>query len=71
MEHSRTSSEPRSTTASAVTLMLFLIFLALLLTANEIRFQGCVSRQDAQTAINAERPSTVSVLKCSRLPFGA
>lgn len=56
---------------TAATVTLLLIFLALLLIANEIRFQGCVSRIDRQLAINAEHPHFANVQKCSRLPFGA
>ena len=49
-----------------------LIFLAILLTANEIRFQGCIDTRLKQTAINADHPhGGVGVQKCSRMPFGA
>ncbi len=51
---------------------LLLIFLAILLTANEIRFQGCVATRYKQTAINADHPrQAIGVQDCSRLPFGA
>jgi hypothetical protein len=56
----------------AIVLALFLIFFAILLTANEIRFQGCVAARFTQTAINADHPrEDIGVQKCSRLPFGA
>lgn len=56
----------------AVAVALLLIFLAILLTANEIRFQGCVDTSYKQTAINADHPrQATGVQKCSRLPFGA
>lgn len=51
--------------------MLFLIFLAVLLTANEIRFQGCVQRIDTVRATNAAHPGAgLLPPECSRLPFG-
>ena len=51
---------------------LMLIVLAILLTANEIRFQGCVETSYRQTAINADHPrQAIGVQECSRLPFGA
>jgi hypothetical protein len=56
------------------TLALILIFLAILLTANEIRFQGCVDARTAQIAIRADHPREnviPGVPECSRVPFGA
>ena len=56
----------------AILLALLLIFLAILLTANEIRYQGCVAARFTQVAINADHPrAKIGVQKCSRLPFGA
>ena len=56
----------------ALVASLLLIFLAILLTANEIRFQGCVDTRHKQTAINADHPrQAIGVQECSRLPFGA
>ena len=67
---------PGETTSSlfplAGTVALLLIFLAILLTANEIRFQGCVETSYRQTAINADHPrQAIGIQECSRLPFGA
>jgi hypothetical protein len=58
---------------AALLAALLLIFLALLIVANEIRYQGCVSRKYDQIAINAARDAQfkVGVQECSRLPFGA
>ena len=56
------------------TLALTLIFLAILLTANEIRFQGCVDARVQQIAINADHPRQNVIpgaQECSRVPFGA
>ncbi len=55
------------------TLALILIFLAILLTANEIRFQGCVHASLKQTAIVLDHPRErgIGVQECSRVPFGA
>ena len=56
------------------TLALVLIFLAILLAANEIRFQGCVEARIEQIAISADHPRgnvIAGVQKCSRMPFGA
>jgi hypothetical protein len=56
----------------AIVIALGLIFLAILLTANEIRFQGCVSASLEQTAIKVDHPrADVGVQECSRVPFGA
>ncbi len=56
----------------ALTVGVFLIFLAILLTANEIRFQGCIDTRYKQTALNADHPRrAVGVQECSRLPFAA
>jgi hypothetical protein len=53
-------------------IVLALLVIAVLVTANEIRFQGCVHTRYAQITINADHPkSPVGVQKCSRLPFGA
>ena len=54
------------------TLALFLIFLAILLLANEIRFQGCVAARTQQLAIRAQHPRQNVVRgaqACSRVPF--
>jgi len=49
---------------------LFLIFLALLGTANETRFQGCAARQDRALIANVLAKRTVaSRYDCSRVPF--
>lgn len=51
---------------------LLLIFLGVVVTANEIRFQGCIDTRYKQIAINADHPRRpVGVQECSRLPFGA
>ena len=56
----------------APTLALILIFLAILLAANEIRFQGCVDASLQQIAIRADHPRAIAgVQECSRVPFGA
>ena len=56
----------------AILLALLLIFLAILLTANEIRYQGCVTTRFTQVTINADHPrAQIGVQECSRLPFGA
>jgi hypothetical protein len=50
---------------------LVLIFIALLGIGNEIRFQGCLARQDRE-AINytlAKRTNPTPISKCSRVPF--
>jgi hypothetical protein len=55
------------------TLMLLLIFLAILVAANEIRFQGCVAARVQQLTIRADHPGQNVVAGpqgCSRLPFG-
>lgn len=55
------------------TLALLLIFLAILLAANEIRFQGCIDASLKQTAIRADHPrqnAIAGVQTCSRVPFG-
>ena len=55
------------------TVALLLIFLAILLAANEIRFQGCVQARVQQLAIRADHPAQTVVpaaQKCSRVPFG-
>ena len=58
--------------SSAVVLALLLIALAILVTANELRFQGCNSRIDRQVALAAEREGRPSyVVECSRIPFAA
>jgi hypothetical protein len=57
---------------SAVVISALLIFLGLLGIGNEIRFQGCVARQDQQALIaateNPRNPAPVE-LECHRLPF--
>jgi hypothetical protein len=59
-------------TLSAVVISLLLIFIALLGIGNEIRFQGCVSRQDRLALIaatqNPKSPAPVT-LECHRVPF--
>jgi hypothetical protein len=56
----------------AVVISLLLIVVALLGIANEIRFQGCVARQDQQAlvaaTVNPQRPAPV-LLECYRVPF--
>jgi hypothetical protein len=58
--------------ATAVVIALLLIFIALLGIGNEIRFQGCVSRQDRMALVaatqNPKSPAPVT-LKCHRVPF--
>jgi hypothetical protein len=50
----------------------FLIFLALCGTWNELRFQGCVGRQDqmrlASVVVNPKQPAAVT-LQCHRVPI--
>lgn len=68
---------PRSRTASdrwLVGVPLLLIFAALLGTWNEIRFQGCVRRQDQErlVSVTGDRPSAFpgrSITECRRLPL--
>jgi hypothetical protein len=58
----------------APTLALILIFIAILLAANEVRFQGCVIASLNQIAIRADHPRQnviAGVQECSRVPFGA
>lgn len=57
---------------TAVVISALLIFLGLLGIGNEIRFQGCVARQDQQALVaateNPRNPAAVA-LECHRLPF--
>lgn len=53
---------------AATTVALVLIFLALLGIWDEIRFQGCITRQDRIDASPALRAGPHD-LKCSRVPF--
>lgn len=57
---------------SAIVIALLLIFVGLLGIGNEIRFQGCVARQNQQALVaatkNPRNPAPVS-LECHRLPF--
>ena len=58
--------------ARAVVVSLLLIFLALLGIGNEIRFQGCVGRQDQRTLIavtQSPRNPVPVALECHRVPF--
>jgi len=63
---------PLPGSTSAVVISLLLIFIALLGIGNELRFQGCVARQDEKALIaateNPRDPAPV-LLKCHRLPF--
>lgn len=56
----------------AIVVSLVLIFVALLGIGNELRFQGCVARQDRQALVAATKdprhPARVH-LKCHRVPF--
>jgi hypothetical protein len=55
------------------TLALILIFLAILVAANELRFQGCIDARLQQIAITADHPRQnviAGVQKCSRAPLG-
>jgi hypothetical protein len=55
---------------SASTIALFLIFAAILLLTNEVRFQSCVSRDDSAALINAtDKAAKVSGPACHRVPF--
>jgi hypothetical protein len=58
--------------STAVVVCLLLIVVVLLGIGNEIRFQGCVARQDQQALVaatrNPEDPEPVP-LECSRIPF--
>jgi hypothetical protein len=53
-------------------LTLVLILLALLAIGNEIRFQGCVGRQDQKALVaatkNPRSPEPV-LIECHRVPF--
>jgi hypothetical protein len=54
------------------TIALLLIFLAILLAVNEIRFQGCVQARTQQLAIRADHPRqnvVPAAQQCSRVPF--
>jgi hypothetical protein len=55
----------RVTPGRAVIIGALIIALAILVLANEIRFQGCVSLQNQQFFHNQ------AAQKCSRLPWGA
>jgi hypothetical protein len=55
----------RSTTGRAVLAGALIIAFAILVLANEIRFQGCVSLQNQQYFHH------VAAQKCARLPWGA
>jgi hypothetical protein len=55
----------RGTTGRAVLVGAVIVAFAVLVLANEIRFQGCVSLQNQQYFHN--QPAQ----KCSRLPWGA
>ena len=60
----------RNTTFATLTpILLALIFLALLLIANEIRFQGCVSRQTQELTLFLDGHKQVRPVQCHRLPF--
>ena len=58
--------------SGAAVICLLLIVVALLLIANEIRFQGCVASQHRQALVEATKsprnPAPVT-LECHRLPF--
>lgn len=56
--------------ASGTTIALLLIFLAILWLSNEVRFQGCVQRQDNADLINATAHQATNVgPACHRIPF--
>ncbi len=57
---------------ASVPFLLLLLVLSVLVLANEVRFQGCVARQDRALAITADHPdSAVRGPECARLPFAA
>ena len=57
---------------TGATIALLLIALAILITANEIRFQGCIARQDRQLAGTADSPDgAAGITDCSRIPLAA
>ncbi len=60
-------SRPAAVPLIAVTIAL--TFLALLGTWNEIRFQGCVARQDRQIQLQLDSHWPGHVVTCSRVPF--
>ena len=49
--------------------LLALIFLALLNIGNEIRYQGCISRQVQEERLFVEGHEQVRPVQCHRLPF--
>ena len=57
---------------AALLLGLLAIALAVLVLANEVRFQGCVARADRQVALAVQTKTPVqNVTECSRVPFAA
>ena len=60
----------RARALPGTTIALLLVLVAILLTANEVRFQGCVNAQWAQVSIRADHPAAgQGVQQCSRIPF--
>jgi hypothetical protein len=49
--------------------LLTLIFVALLNIGNEIRYQGCISRQVQEVRLFVEGHDEVRPVQCHRLPF--
>jgi hypothetical protein len=53
-----------------LTVAVLLVALAVAGTANEIRFQGCVAKQDRQRLINVTaKRQLLAPPQCHRLPF--
>lgn len=50
-------------------ILLCLVVLALLNIGNEIRYQGCVSRQTQEVALFVEGHKQIRPVQCHRLPF--
>ncbi len=73
LPYCRVMSRVRAISAAGVTAAaLVVIALAILLLANEVRYQGCVARIDRVSAMNAAAEQPVAVPPaCSRLPFAA
>ena len=69
---SRRMADERTRIPPATHVLLTLMVLAQLVIANEIRFQGCIAREDRLTALAADELSRLpGVLSndCSRIPL--
>lgn len=63
----------RRSLSAPVALLLGLLAIAvtILVLANEVRFQGCIARQDRQLQMLTAKTSGTKVTECSRIPFAA